>query len=86
MKNRKGESKMISIQLGDLLIFNVFVIVMVVFINVLFVKILWRTMIPYLFPKAVEEGYARGNISWFAAFGIVLFLGILVQGVIRVTN
>ena len=85
-KKPKRESKMISIQLGELLIFNVLVILMAVFINVLLVKILWRTLIPYLFPKAVTEGYVRGNISWFTAFGIVLFLGILVQGVIRVTN
>ena len=48
------------------------------FVLVLFlVKIVWAWTIPDLFPGAVEEGLIAGQISWYTAFKVAIFAGVL---------
>ncbi len=48
-----------------------------VFFVLLVVKWLWAWTIPDLFPGAVEEGLIAANISWYTAFKLALFVGVL---------
>lgn len=41
------------------------------------VKWVWAWTIPDLFPGAVKQGLIVGSISWFAAFKVAVFIGVL---------
>jgi len=41
------------------------------------IKWLWAWTVPGLFPGAVQQGLVAKGISWFTAFKLALFLGIL---------
>ncbi len=43
----------------------------------LVVKLLWAWTIPDLFPGAVEGGLVVGEISWYVAFKVAVFVAIL---------
>jgi hypothetical protein len=56
----------------------------IAFVVTLFlVKILWAWTIPDLFPGAVTQGLIAKQISWFTAFKIAIFVGVL-SGLIHV--
>ncbi|MBL7224221.1 MAG: hypothetical protein ISS72_10230 [Candidatus Brocadiae bacterium] len=57
---------------------GVLVVLAVVFVISLFlVKILWAWTVPDLFPKAVEQGLVAGEISWFTALKVAIFIAVL---------
>ncbi|HKM17329.1 MAG: hypothetical protein GX228_06730 [Firmicutes bacterium] len=64
-------------KLGALMGVNWMTIILIVVINTLLIKFLWGLVIPYIFPRVVEEGYIRGEISWLGALGLSILLGIL---------
>ena len=41
------------------------------------VKLLWAWTIPDLFPGAVEEGLVVGEISWYVAFKVAIFVAVV---------
>ena len=41
------------------------------------VKWVWAWTIPDLFPGAVKQGLIVGSISWFTAFKVAVFIGVL---------
>lgn len=50
----------------------------VAFVVMLFViKLLWAWTIPDLFPGAVEQGLVAGEVSWFTAVKIAIFVAVL---------
>ncbi len=57
-------------------------VAVVFFFSILIIKYLWGWTVPDLFPKAVEEGYVAGEISWFSALKLSLFIA-LVGGMVK---
>ena len=55
------------------LAFGAAVLVLVLFL----VKIVWAWTIPDLFPGAVEQHLIASSISWFTAFKVAVFVGVL---------
>lgn len=53
------------------------VVVCFVIIGFLMIKLLWGWTVPDLFPGAVKEGLVAGNITWFAALKLSVFMGFL---------
>jgi len=49
----------------------------VVVLALFLVKWVWAWTIPDLFPGAVERGLVAGSISWFTAFKVAVFIGVL---------
>jgi hypothetical protein len=43
----------------------------------LLIKALWAWVIPDIFPGAIDQGLIAGSISWFTAFKIAIFVGVL---------
>ena len=43
----------------------------------LVVKLLWAWTIPDLFPGAVEQGLVVGEISWYVAFKVAVFVAVV---------
>lgn len=41
------------------------------------VKWVWAWTIPDLFPGAVEQGLVAKSISWYTAFKVAVFIGVL---------
>ena len=48
-------------KLGALMGVNWMTIILIVVINTLLIKFLWGLVIPYIFPRVVEEGYIRAR-------------------------
>ncbi|OEU76313.1 MAG: hypothetical protein BA869_12710 [Desulfuromonadales bacterium C00003107] len=46
-------------------------------IVLLLVKLLWAWTIPDLFPGAVDQGLIAGEISWYAALKVAIFVAVL---------
>ena len=40
----------------------------------LLIKFMWSWVIPDLFPGAVAQGLVAGEISWFTAFKLAIFV------------
>ena len=60
------------------LVSGIFMIVIAVFIiALLFLKLLWAWTIPDLFPGAVEKGLVAGEISWYTALKLAIFVAFL---------
>jgi len=55
------------------IVFGIGAIVLALFL----VKWVWAWTIPDLFPGAVEQGLVAKSISWFTAFKVAVFIGIL---------
>lgn len=57
---------------------GIFMMVIAVFIMaLLFLKLLWAWTIPDLFPGAVEKGLVAGEISWYTALKLAIFVAFL---------
>lgn len=56
------------------IVFGIGAIVLALFL----VKWVWAWTIPDLFPGAVEQGLVAKSISWFTAFKVAVFIGVLV--------
>lgn len=64
-------------------------VVIVFVVTLLLVKLLWAWTIPDIFPGAVEQGLIAKSISWFTAFKVAIFVGVLAgagRGMIRVNK
>lgn len=48
-----------------------------VVLSLFLVKWVWAWTIPDLFPGAVEQGLVAKTISWFTAFKVAVFIGVL---------
>ena len=48
-----------------------------VFVVFLLVKLVWAWTIPDLFPGAVEQGLVAREISWYTAFKLAIFVGVV---------
>jgi hypothetical protein len=61
------------------------IIAVVFLVALLLIKLLWAWTIPDLFPGAVEQGLVAGDISWFTALKLAIFVAVLagVAGVRR---
>lgn len=46
-------------------------------IGIFIIKILWGWTIPEIFPKAVENGYIVGKISWFGALKLSILFSMI---------
>ena len=51
------------------------IMVVVIAVMLFLVKALWAWTIPDLFPGAVAQGLVAGQISWYTAFTLAVFLG-----------
>lgn len=51
------------------------IMVVVIAVMLFLVKALWAWTIPDLFPGAVAQGLVAGQISWYTAFKLAVFLG-----------
>jgi hypothetical protein len=48
------------------------------FVIMLFlVKLLWSWTIPDLFPEAVKQEMITGDLTWYAAFKLAIFLSVM---------
>ena len=56
------------------------VIVMLFSIGMLIMRALWGWVIPDLFAGAVENGLIAGSLSWWQAFKLLVFVGLLFGG------
>ena len=52
-------------------------IVLVLVVALLAIKLLWAWTIPDLFPGAVAQGLVAGDISWFTALKLAIFVAVL---------
>ncbi len=46
-------------------------------VALLLLKLLWAWTIPDLFPGAVEQGLVAGEISWYTALKLAIFVAFL---------
>jgi hypothetical protein len=53
------------------------IITVVCVVALLLIKVLWAWTIPDLFPGAVTQGLIAGEISWFTAFKLAIFVAVL---------
>jgi hypothetical protein len=76
---RMEDSRKQSIILGIILaIPGLIVLIIAMFVVALFViKLLWAWTIPDLFPGAVAQGLIAEHISWYAAFKLAIFIGVM---------
>lgn len=51
--------------------------VVVFLLSLLLTKVLWSWTVPDLFSGAVEEGLIAGEISWYTAMKLALFIALL---------
>ncbi len=65
--------------LGNIVV--VLVLIAAILLLVLFViKAVWAWTIPDIFPGAVQQGLIAAELSWWAAFKLMLFLAVLFGG------
>lgn len=67
------------LNIGQSLVEGFAVIIIGFLINVVFIKVVWGVVVPYLFPKLVKEGYVRGEMSWLIALLIALCLMLILR-------
>ncbi|KAF5410711.1 MAG: hypothetical protein U9N46_14605 [Euryarchaeota archaeon] len=67
-----AEKWWIAIASGILALVAVYVVIVL-----LLVKLLWAWTIPDLFPGAVDQGLIAGEISWYAALKVAIFVAVL---------
>ena len=67
-----AEKWWIAIASGILALVAVYVVIVL-----LLVKLLWAWTIPDLFPGAVDQDLIAGEISWYAALKVAIFVAVL---------
>lgn len=55
------------------IVFGIGAVILALFL----VKWVWAWTVPDLFPGAVEQGLIAKSISWFTAFKVAVFIGVL---------
>jgi len=67
-----AEKWWIAVVSGILALVAVYVVIVL-----LLVKLLWAWTIPDIFPGAVDQGLIAGEISWYAALKVAIFVAVL---------
>jgi hypothetical protein len=52
-------------------------ILAVLVVALVLIKVLWAWTIPDLFPGAVAQGLVAGDITWFTALKLAIFVAVL---------
>ena len=53
------------------------VVLGVLVLALLVIKLVWAWAIPDLFPGAVKQGLVARDISWYTAFKLAVFVGVI---------
>jgi hypothetical protein len=76
-KTLTGGCQMMHFNFGLGVGFNIIWTALILLIETALLKYLWGQLMPYLFPRVVSEGYVRRELSWAAAFGLILLFGFI---------
>jgi len=75
---------MLRFSLGELWYVNALIVLLVASINTFSLRIIWRYLIPRIFPGLVKDGYIARDLTLLEAFTILLIFARLLSGILVV--